>query len=487
MPVSKLSLKKNIIYNLIYTTINLLFPVMVFPYVSRILGPEGVGAVSYSEGFVAYFTLIANLGIPIYGVREVAKLREDKKKLSQFTYEMFIILGISVLITYSTLFFIVFKFGEQISNRDLIILFSSTLVLATIGVEWFYKGIENFKYITLRNILFKVLGLVLMYLLIKEENDYLFYGVVIIISTFGGNFLNIINLSKYINFKRLDFPNLRQHVKPIMLSFVFVAITSIYSNLDTVMLGVMGSNKEVGLYTSANKIVKLVLTIITTVSVALLPRISFYVSQKEDKKIREILKNALNYLFFISIPAIIGISMLASEIIIVFSGEEFIGASESMRILAPIILLIGLSNLLGVQLLYPLGKEKVVLLSVGVGASVNLILNIVLIKTYGSNGASIATLFAEGIVTIVQLIYIYNKLGYKIFDKCIFKYVLASIVMGSVVKGVTLLDINSFMTVLLSVSFGVITYCLVLILLRDTFLLRIVKELLYKLKGERYE
>lgn len=300
-------------------------------------------------------------------------------------------------------------------------------------------------------------------MLVKAETDYIIYAFILILSVSGSAILNFINLRKYINFK-VSFNNfdLRRHLKPILLAFGLSVATSIYVNLDTVMLGYLSNDREVGLYTASIRITKIIVVLVTTLGYVLIPRISYYIENGNIEEFRKIAKLSANFTFMLGLPAIVGLFILTPDVIFIFAGYDFLDAITSMRILLPIILILGFSNFIGIQILYPHGKEKIVLLSVLVGAAINILLNIVLIPKHGHEGAAIATLIAEGTVLILQIILAKELLKFLKADMNLYKVIIASIVMGIGLILINKLITNLYFRVSVSIvtSIGIYFTCL---------------------------
>ena len=462
------SLKLNFIMNFIRVLLNTLYPLITFPYISRVLLAEGVGKVSFAQGVTNYFVLLSSLGIGVYGIREVAKVRDDKESLSQLVYELLMILLIMSSLVMAGFLVFVFTNSKANSELELFLLMGSSIIFTNIGVEWFYQGIEDYIYITIRSALFKILSIALLFILVKSEEHYLRYAAIMIISISGSGILNFINLRKYISCKKIKIKfDIKKHLKPIMMAFSFILATSIYVNLDTVMLGYMTGNRSVGLYTASIRVIKIIVTLVTAFGGVLIPRISYYYENNLKNELQRVLNLSVNINFLFGIPSIIGLFILAPDIISVFAGNDFSDSVQTMRILLPIILFIGFSNLIGMQLLYPFGQERKVLVSVLVGASVNLILNFILIPHYQHFGAAFSTMIAEGTVLIIQIILAKEFITFIKLDRNIFKIILSAVFMGAFV---IMIKSNSFslpMNIIICMFVGAILYFLSLILLKE--------------------
>lgn len=472
------SIQKNFIINGIKIFFNLLFPIITFPYISRILGPVGIGKITFATSIINYFLLFTNLGIPLYGIREVARTRENRLNLSKsFSEILFLnlittILGIIIFIIFLSLN----SFGNDIRLFQIM---SLNIIFTFIGVEWYFQGTENYGYITKRSVLFKIISIILMFLFVKKKEDIVIYAGILVLALVGSNILNFFKAKKeiFISFKKI---NVKKHLKPILTIFSMNVAISIYTNLDSVMLGYRSSEYALGIYSSANKMTLLILGIITSLGSVLLPRISNYIVNKKEKELKEILENVFSFLIAISIPCVIGINFIAVEIIKIFSGDEFITAVKTMKILSSIIFFVAFSNFLGIQILYPRGEEKKVLYSVIVGAVINFSLNWILIPKYAENGAAVATGIAEGFVLLTQIFLGYKYLNFKIFtfENC--KFILANIflTLGLILINNHFLDNSIILSLLLKIITGMLIYILSLIILKEKFIMEYLKNLL---------
>lgn len=400
------SIKFNFIMNAILTVSSVIFPMITFPYYSRILGAEGTGSIGFAISVVAYFTMIASLGVPTYGIRACAKVRDNKEKLSQTVQELLIINGITTALMYIAFFIslsVVPKFVEQ---KEVMLMVSISIVLNTMGVQWLYSALEKYSYITLCTLVFKILGIVLMFAFIHKPEDYILYGGISAIASYGSGILNFINMRKYVTFKKTGPYDFKRHIKPILTFFLMASSISIYTNLDKVMLGFMKTNTDVGYYDASVRIKTILVSVVTSLGTVLLPRMSFYIEKGEKEAFNRTLTKAIRFVMVAATGLMVFFILFARESILLLSGNEFLPAVLPMQLLMVTLLLIGLSNITGIQILTPLGEEQKVLISILAGAILDFILNLFLIPRYASTGAAFATVMAELVVLIVQCIYL---------------------------------------------------------------------------------
>lgn len=480
------SLKLNFIMNAVLTISAFIFPLISFPYVSRILGPSGTGNVSFATSIVAYFALFAQLGIPTYGIRATARVRDDKELLSRTVQEIFIINILMSILTY-IVFFVVLNIVPQMSDDKLLFMIvSSTIFFNAIGMDWLYKGLEKYTYITTVSILFKFIALILMFILIHQKSDYVIYGAISIFAASASNICNLLNVHKYIYLKPIGNYDFKVHLRPICIFFAMACATTIYTNLDTVMLGFMKSNTEVGYYNAAVKIKTVLLGVVTSLGAVLLPRASYYIENNLIDEFKRISSKAINFVILISFPLALYFIIFAKEGIFFLSGDAYAKAILPMQILMPTLIFIGLTNIMGIQMLIPLGKEKVVLYSEIAGAIVDLAINTVLIPIMASSGAAIGTLVAEMVVWIVQYIALKEDVKETYVKISYLPIVIGLAISALFSMPIKLLGLSSFFTLLLSaiVFFGI--YLVVLTVAKEKLVNEIEFQILEKIlkKGE---
>ncbi|ERT32869.1 flippase [Fusobacterium animalis] len=478
------TVKLNFILNIIRLFLSTAFILLITPYITRVLGPENLGRVEYANSIIIYLINFTALGIPVYGIREVAKYRDNQKELSKILIELSLILFVTTIVGYIILTLLLYK--NLLEIRDIMLVTSLNLLLSNMGVEWFYQGIENQLYITKRFILVRVLALIATFLFVRNERDYLIYAFILVILQSGSSVLNFINLRKYITFNRIKFFELeiKKHIKPIFIIFFATVATTIYLQLDSVMIG--NINKEaVGIYTVPNKLIRMMLVIITALGSVLLPRITNCLKNKDYKNYNIYVNTSLNYIFFISIPVAVSCFLLADNIINIMAGSQFKDSILTMKILSPILFTIGIAYFLGFQLLYPLGLEKYYTYSVIVAAIVNFIFNYLMIPKYLQNGAAIGTVIAETVGPLIMLFFARKYLKkINFFSVKRLKYFIATFIMSLVIIFIKSFRISDGKTVLISILLGGFIYFLVLVLIKEEISIQIIKFFKSKIRGE---
>lgn len=467
------SLKVNFVMNIILTLSSFIFPLITFPYISRILLPAGTGKVSFAASIISYFSMFAQLGIPTYGIRICASVRENKEKLTKTVHELLIINLLMSFISYCAFFVCLSVVPKMQEEKTLFIVMSFTIILTSIGMEWLYKALEQYTYITIRSIIFKIVALLAMFLLIHKQSDYIIYGGITIFAASASNIFNFINIHKYINLKPLGNYNLKQHFKPIGIFFAMACASTIYVNLDSVMLGFMATDIDVGYYNAAVKIKNILVSIVTSLGTVLLPRVSYYIENKMMYEFKRITKKAINFTFIIATPLMIYFIMFAREGIFFLSGEAYVGAIIPMQLIMPTLLFIGVTNVLGIQILVPLGKEKIVLYSEVIGAITDIIINAILIPRFISAGAAIGTLIAELSVFIVQYLSLRNEVK-SVFRQLHYFRIIGAIVLSIIASiWIKIININYFVTLVISSILFFGTYIIFLLLKKEELIVEI--------------
>lgn len=458
------SVKKNIFLNGINTLTSIVFPVITFPYAARVLLPEGIGAVNFLNSIIAYIVLLTSLGIPMYAVKEVAKYRDDKPKRDRITVEILLLSTFLCLIGYVGVCLLA-EFIPQIHRQQaLFYVLSLTIVFNTIGVNWFYQAVEDFKFITIRAVIFRTLSATALFTFVKEPSDLLIYGFIIVGSTVGNNLINFIHLRKHVTISSICVKDLRiwRHLVPAMQVFILNLIISLYIQLNSIMLGFISGDDAVGYFTAGTRISHIALTIITSLGTVMLPRCSHLIATGDMNGFGIIIRKSLNLTLALSMPMTVGLMVLAAPVTIIFCGAEFSDAIPVLLLNAPVVIFISLTNVMGIQVLYPMDKIKLVIWSVTGGAAINLILNFILIPSLGATGAAWATLFAELVVIFLQMV-----LGRKCYPFSVrsffnWKYIVASLIMGAVVYTENLLLDADWLKVVVGILSGTIVYVLCL-------------------------
>lgn len=421
------SIKKNFLYNIFLNISAVIFPLITAPYVSRVLEPDGIGINNFANTYAGYFALVALLGIPTYGVREVSKVRDDKKALSKLISELMSIAAITT-IAVSLIFLLTIAIVGQLTENYMIFLIAGfAIYLAPFKINWYYQGIEDFGFITFRSLIIRTISVVLLFVFVREKGDLILFITLNVAGGILADVWNYVKMWKSGIRPYFTLTGLKQHLSPLFLLFSSSIAISIYTILDTLMIGFLTDYNEVGFYSNAMHMSKVLLMVVTSLSIVVVPRVSLYMKENNIEKINELMNKSFSVVLFLAFPAAIGMACLSPFFVPLFFGERFLGAVLPLMILSMLIIAIGLNNLTGVQVLIGMGLDKLFLYSVLMGTISNFVLNMCLIPLYGAVGASISSIFAETLILGVTSFYVYRYTPVRINQvRELFKVVLGS-------------------------------------------------------------
>lgn len=454
---------KNYLYNAMYQVFIIIVPLLTIPYLSRILGPSGIGINSYTNSIVQYFVLFGSIGVGLYGNRQIAFVRDNQVKMSKVFYEIFILRLLTICLAY--LLFVAFLTIN--GQYHTYYLFQSiAIVAAAFDISWFFMGIENFKVTVLRNFIVKLLALFSIFLFVKSYNDLNIYILITVLSTLIGNLTFFPTLHRYL--VKVNYRELRplKHLKQSLVMFIPQIAVQIYWILNKTMLGSLDSVRSSGFFDQSDKIVKLVLAIVTATGTVMLPRVANAFANREYSKIKEYMYTGFSFVSAISIPMMFGLIAITPKFVPLFFTSQFSDVIPVLMIESIAIIFIAWSNAIGNQYLLPTNQNKSYTVSVIIGAIVNLMLNIPLIIYLGTVGASIATVISEMSVTVYQLFIIHKQLNLHTLFSDSSKYLIAGLVMFLIVFKISLLTPTSWIFILLEITVGIIIYVVLLIFLK---------------------
>lgn len=463
------SIKKNIILNVINTLTGIIFPIITFPYAARVLLPDGIGAVNFELSVVNYIVLLTSLGIPLYAVKEIARYRDDRPLRDRLTVEITLLSVVLCAAGYLLVWLLAMYVPKIHEQRTLFYILSLTILFTAIGVNWFYQGIEDFKFITVRAVIIRCLSAVALFVFVRDSGDLPAYAVIIVATTVGNNLVNFVHLRRHISLKGLQWRSLRifRHLRPAISVFIFNLVTSLYIWLNSVMLGLMSGDGAVGYYTAGTKISHVALMVITSLGTVLLPRCSHLLKSGDTEGFANVISKSLRLTLGLSLPVTAGLMVLAWPVTMVFCGGGFAGGVPVLLWNAPVIVFIGLTNVMGIQVLFPMDKFRIVLISVSGGAAANLALNFLLIPPLGATGAAIGAFVAEAMVLAVQIVMGRRYFPFGLRSLLVPSYYVGTAVMTLGVALVTLLDIGNIMQIVVGSAAGIIIYAAMLRLMHD--------------------
>lgn len=401
MPKQK-SLKLNAILNGIKQCFSIIFPLITFPYVSRILGNAGYGKYSFSYSITYYFVTFAALGISTYAIREGAKIRDDKNKIEVFCSQVFSINILSSIVAYLGLFLLIASNAKIRSYAIYILIQSIAIILQTVGTDWINSIYEDYLYITVRYIFVQAIALVAMFVFVKNQNDVWKYCLITTLASNGGYLINVFYVRRYIKLRFTLKMNLKKHIIPLLVLFFNSLAIIVYVNSDITMLGFFSSDSVVGVYSFSSKIYNILKNLINAVVIVSVPRIS-YILQNDSEKYDSYIQRIFNALNVFLLPLIVGLIAMSDSIIYIAGGKQYLSGTNSLKILSLATLFAIYASLFSNCVLIVNRREKYCLISTITSAAVNIILNIFLIPLWGMNGAAMTTVIAEFLNCILQV------------------------------------------------------------------------------------
>ena len=480
MSKKKDSLSKNGVFYLIYNVLNMAFPFLTGMYVSRVLLPESIGTVAAAQNFAQYFVILAFLGIPTYGLREISKVRNNDEERSKVFSELFLI-NLTSTIVFSIIYLIlIFSIPEYRKDIILFLVVGISIVLNAFNISWLYEGMEEFKFISIRNVIFKGVSFGFLFLTVRSEKDILLYALVTVVGTAGNYIINMICAPKRAKFT-IHGLNLRRHMKSIFFLVAVNLAIELYSLVDITMMNFLCDKDSIAFYKYAIAIKNILMQIVNTFTMVLVPRISFYYKEGLLDDFNKLLSKAFKLIIMVSLPIIVGLYFTADSIMVKLYGEPYIASASILKLLSVLLLISPIGYLLGSRVLLATGHENKMIICVGLGAAVNIVGNALLIPIYAANGASFASVFSEIVVMIV-----YVCMGKKYFSlidikKSIFMYIAANIIMGLFLFVCTFLDLNEVLVLIIQIVGATIVYTGALVILKEEIVLNYLSLLKMKL------
>lgn len=458
------SIAKNYFYNVIYQIATIIIPIITIPIVSRSLGSEGIGINAYTYSIIQYFLLLATIGISLYGNREIAYVRDNKREISIAFWGILYLKLITSLFSY--IFFLVFLCMVT-EYKSIFLVQSLFIISAAFDISWLFMGIEDFKKTVIRNLIVKSFAVVCIIIFIRNPTDLSKYVLILSLSELVGNLSLWVYLPKIISKVKIPFSEIKRHLKPAISLFLPQVAIQIYVVLNKTMLGIISTPNEVGFFDNADKVVRIALTLVTSIGIVMLPRVSNTFAKGDIKKVREFIYISFNFASYLSIPLMFGIASLAPNFAPWFFGPEFHKTGVLMSIISPITVFIAWSSILGNQFLISTGRIKDFTISVIVGAIVNFFLNIFLIKEYNSIGVAISTVISELTVFLVQLYLVSKDVEIKRLFKCTWKYFFSGLIMFFIIQYVGLFIEGEGKTITIKITSGILIYFISLLLLKS--------------------
>lgn len=455
--MEKSSTKKNILYQMIYEILILILPFVTSPYISRIFGANGLGEYSYTYNIAGYFVLFAMLGIKNYGNRTIARTRDDEETLNKNFSNIFAIhLIVSVLCVLVYILYVRF-FAEMKTYAAIQTIY---VISAVFDISWFYFGIEKFKMTVIRSSIIKILNVVFIFIFVRKDTDLWKYCLIMALGMLISQVVLWIPLKRYVHIVKPDLKAMKIHIKPLIILFIPIIAISLYRFMDKIMIGMMSEKRELGYYENAEKVCNIPITVIASFGTVMLPKISNMISKSNDKLSGRYMKISMRYIMLLALALAFGLAGISDTFSVVFWGKGFASCGNIIKLLSVTIPFIAFANILRTQYLIPYQMDKEYLISVILGAVANVVVNYLLIPSYGGIGASIGTISAEVIVCLSQSILVMKKIPMK---ECVRQFIvfvpIGFVMFIGVYQANRMLEM-SIVSLLTEVLIGVIIYCI---------------------------
>ncbi|MCX4290117.1 MAG: oligosaccharide flippase family protein [Duncaniella sp.] len=406
------SVKKNFFYSSILTSANYFFPLITFPYVSRILGVTNIGICNFIDSIINYFILFSMMGISTLGIREVATNKGNPEKLRIAFSSLITLNGITTLLGIILILIATFTIPRLHQHSELMFFGSFKLLFNLFLIEWFYKGLEDFRYVTIRTIIVKCIYVVSIFIFVRESTDYPTYYLLTVLMVVVNSVINLFHSRHFVTFSFRDI-SLKQYIKPYFTLGLYLLLTSMYVSFNVVYLGFACGDKAVGNYTTATKLYTIIIAFFTAFTGVMLPRMSALIGEGKIDEFKLKVSKSINILTDLSIPAIIFMVILAPQIVTIISGSGYEGAITPMRIIMPLMFIIGYEQILIVQSLMPLKQDKVIFTNSIIGATIGIVLNILLVAKLQATGSAIVWVTCEIALLILSQISVTKKIGLR--------------------------------------------------------------------------
>ena len=478
--MQKRSVTENVFFNMLYQVLVTVLPILTTPYVARTLGLSANGVHSFTESIVTYFIIFGAIGTSLYGIRKTAYVRDNEEELARVTKEIISLRFILMLITLAV-YIPVLCIKNQYAHIYQIHIIN--IVANGIDITWFYQGVEDFKKVTLRNLVVKFLFVVCLFVFIKSPSDLPWYVFFIVISAFAGNLIMIYYLPQYVDLKKGKKLKSLRHLKPSIALFVPQAMNYIYALIDRSMLGWMTNTDNVGLYDQAQRIIKMITAILQSVGYVMMARVANLKMSNDREGIISYIRKSVNFNLFIAFPAILGILGVADDFVPFFLGNEYVAAAPILKVLSVLIFTASMNSIMGVQLLIPLGKEKIYTLATTMGAVISIIGNFILIPKLQIFGSCIAYIIAESVVFAVSYWNLRDIFNLPMLLKDNLGIIFGSVLMYIAVRAIALLDINVVLKLMCELIGGAAIYFAVALITKNETFFMILDKVLSFLKG----
>lgn len=402
------SLRENYSFNFVVSILNIVYPLVILAYASRVVGPDSLGRYFFALSLSTFFLLLAGMGIPIYGARAVARVRDDPLKLKTVFSELFLLNAVFSVFSFLVFACIVAWIPVMRQQAALLAVSGSIVFLNILSSDYLFMGLENFRNIALRNFAARIVGIIAMFMFVKGPADLIWVASIPVLVAFVSNTSGLASALSQVGM-RIKGLDLRRHFRPLVFISGILAATAIYTNLDSILLGLLTDDREVGFYNSGIRISRVGTAIVTSLGMVLIPRLTHYLNTGMNREFSQLSRKSMDLTFFLGFPAMIFLCLGASQIVEIAFGPEFKEAAIILRVTSPLILITGITYCLGLQILFPNGEEKLLFLAALAAAAVNMAMNLILIPGHGAVGAAWAMLATESAILLIQASFAWKR------------------------------------------------------------------------------
>lgn len=476
------SLKVNMVLNIIKSVMGVLFPLITFPYISRLLGVENIGRFTFAQSVVSYFVLLAGLGVSTYAIREAPVIRDDQEKMSRFSSEVFSINLVATVFSYLlmlVLLVIVPKFNDY---SILILILSLQIIFKTIGLEWIFSVYEDFLFTTVRSILFQVISLAVLFLFVRQPGDLYLYTAIVVLTSAGAEIVNCVYVRRYCHISFKWHQNLKKHMRPILTLFAMAAAVMIYVSIDITMLGFLCDDFTVGIYSVSVKVYTVLKTVASAALIVFIPRISLHIERRQTEQVNAVASEAHNTMVTILLPVAVGVFVLREEAIAFLAGAEYSEAVMSLAILCGSLVFCLLAGYWSQVILIPFREEKSVLIATIISAIANLVLNLLLIPLWQEKAAALTTLLSEMIAFIYCYTCAKDKIQLNQAKETLLKVIIGCSAIVVIDYLVSLLSLSMILRTIIVISCSMITYFGIEVILKNDAVISICKSVYARIR-----
>ncbi|MDY3359684.1 MAG: flippase [Clostridium celatum] len=469
-----MSIKKNYYYNLFYQILSIILPIITTPYISRVFTANEIGVNAYTASIAQYFILLSSLGVGLYANKVIARVKDEQSKIDKYFWAIFFAKSLTTaisLIMYAIV--VVFVIGE---NEFIYFLQAINIISIAFDISWLFIGLEQFKNVVMRNTMVRLSSVVCILLFVKDVNDLGKYIFILAASNLIGMLVMWIYVPKFVSKFYFEPEFILKQIKPLLKLFIPQVISMVYSVLDKTMLGIFSTQEQVGFYDQSQKIIKILQTVITSLTTVMIPRISYLLANNNHEEVRRYMEKTFKYMSYLAFPITFGLFAVAEDFSVWFFGSAFWEVGPVLKLNAFVIIAVSCGYLIGLQYLIPSGREKELSLSYTLAAVLNFVLNLFMLKRFGAIGAVISTIVAEFAVAIVQFFFVRKELDVlKMLRGCT-KSLIACIIMVLVISPISLKSL--FITTIIKAIVGMIVYFSVMFILKSDIQKEVIKTVL---------